>query len=253
WALLEDQLSVFHKMLRKVVYRSSETFIACSVKGKKYFESYNIPPGKIFISPLIIDNNVFSNNNSTHQSRPYDLLFSGRLIGSKNPGFFIQVAGELKKAYKNDIRLLVIGDGPLRDEIISEMDKEKLDYHYPGFVSQEELPFYYGSAKLLLFPTSFDAWGVVANEAQSAGTPVIVTPYAGCSDELILDNYNGFVVSLDVKLWVDKCSELLGNESLWKTFSERAKLTAGEFNADKAAAALIDACRSSIKIGGNEK
>ena len=59
---------------------------------------------------------------------------------------------------------------------------------FHGFAAQRELPDLYRSAKVFLFPTLADVWGVVANEACAAGLPVIVSPHAGVAGELVRDD-----------------------------------------------------------------
>ena len=81
--------------------------------------------------------------------------------------------------------------------------REFIEVGFSGFAKQEELPRLYKSAKLFLFPTKADVWGVVANEACAAGLPVMITPYAGAAGELIIDEKNGFIRELDADAWAD--------------------------------------------------
>lgn len=240
WQLLEDNLSVAHKLVRKIVYRFSAAFICCSQKGKKYLQSYKIDPHSIFISPLIIDLNKFSTNKDFHD-RQFDLLFSGRFVESKNPGFFIRVAEKLKQNNK-DIKVCMLGDGPMRDKLLDHLKSAGINFTYPGFVSQDDLPKYYSSSKVFLFPTSFDAWGVVAQEALASGTPVIITPYAGCSDELVINEQNGYVLPLEEGLWAEYTSRILDDEIKWQEFSENSKKIASLFDHFNAAKSFVDAC-----------
>src|SRR5947209_7444478 len=97
--------------------------------------------------------------------------------------------------------------------------QDRVDTHFHGFAKQNELPALYRSARLFLFPTHADVWGVVANEACAAGLPVIVSPHAGVAGELVLDGENGFVCALDVKLWTERAASLLTNQETWTRFS----------------------------------
>jgi len=49
-------------------------------------------------------------------------------------------------------------------------------------------------ADALIFPTHSDPWGLVVNEAMSCGLPVIATNVAGCTEDLVRDGWNGFVI-----------------------------------------------------------
>ena len=59
--------------------------------------------------------------------------------------------------------------------------------------SQEEMLEFYSSIDVLLVPSIQEAFGLVAQEAQSCGVPVIVFSETGCS-EIVKDSYSGFVV-----------------------------------------------------------
>lgn len=245
WEASERNLTFLHKLMRKVIYKMSHAFLACSLKGKAYFQSYKLKPDSIYISHYTIDNSAPDQSNTIYK-RNYDLMFSGQFAARKNPLFFIDVAKRLLQL-KPQLKVLILGDGPMKEIILNELNKANIDFDYPGYASQEELPVFYASAKLFLFPTAFDAWGVVANEALNAGTPVLVTPFAGCSEELVIDNHNGYVLALDEEKWIEKCYQLLTDEHKWKTFSENAKQTAARFTHQKAANELIAACEYALK------
>ncbi|HET9746797.1 MAG TPA: glycosyltransferase family 4 protein [Chitinophagaceae bacterium] len=240
WQLLEDSLSGVHKLVRKIVYRFSASFICCSQKGKKYLQSFNIDPRSIFISPLTIDLNKFSTNKNFH-TRQFDLLFSGRFVESKNPDFFIRVAEKLKQNNDN-IKVCLMGDGPMRNKLLDQLNSLGINFTFAGFISQEELPGYYSSSKVFLFPTSFDAWGVVAHEALASGTPVMISPYAGCSDELVINEHDGYVLPLEEDLWAEYAIRILNDEVRWQAFSENAKKIASLFDHIAAAKSFVDAC-----------
>jgi len=241
WALSEQHLSTVHRILRKIVYGRSAAFIACSEKGKAYYGSYGLRPESVFISHYTISNELFRNSRSFHE-RKYDLLFSGQFTERKNPLFFIKVAALLARK-KKDLQVLLLGDGPLKDTMFKALQDAGVSFDYGGYARQEELPAHYANCRLFLFPTQYDAWGVVANEASAAGTPVLTTPSAGCADELIVDGHNGYILPLEENAWAGKCLDLLHDEKKWTVFSSAAGALAQHFTHERAAAALIDAGR----------
>ena len=173
WEVQEKELNLssLHRLMRKIIYRRSKACIACSEKGKLYFQNYKVRPGSIFISHLTIYNERF-NEAGKVSDRKFHLLFSGRIVDAKNPLFFVEVAKTLKQTI-NDLKVLMIGNGPLREKMMDELTCAGIEVEYPGHISQERLPLYYASSKLFLFPTAYDAWGITANESLAAGTPVL--------------------------------------------------------------------------------
>jgi glycosyltransferase involved in cell wall biosynthesis len=243
--LSESFLTWKHRLARKFVYEFSSAFIGASEGSENLYMSYGIPENKIFRSPLCIDNKRFGRYLGAEKK--YDVMFSGQFIEGKMPFFFLEVVKKLKE-YKRDLKVLLIGLGPLEDKILKELNQNKINYDFPGFIQQENLPKYYASSKLLLFPTQSDPWGIVANEASAVGTPVITCDNAGAANDLIINKVNGFVLPLDSDLWAKKILELLNDKNLYDRMSKIAIKKVQEYNFGVAAKAFIKACEKSLRV-----
>ncbi len=241
WVESEKGLSLVHKLLRKLVFKTSNSFIGASKNSLKLYRSYGLENRKLFQSHLCIDNARF-NNNKKFSDRQYDLMFSGQFIERKIPLFFADVAIQVSKSIK-DLKVLILGDGTLKDELLIKLSHNNINYHYGGFISQESLPKYYAMAKLFLFTTRIDPWGVVVNEAMASGTPVLTTPYAGVINDLLIDGANGFILKIDKDIWANKATAILKNTQLWEKLSSYAKESVKKFNFDIAVKGIIDACK----------
>ncbi len=55
----ESKLSVFHKLIRKLVYRTSDAFLGASDKTLELFKSYHVEKNKLFKSCLAFNNENF--------------------------------------------------------------------------------------------------------------------------------------------------------------------------------------------------
>jgi glycosyltransferase involved in cell wall biosynthesis len=251
WALTEQGLSPIHLMARRITYRFSPALIACSKKGKAYFESYGLGSDRIFISHYTIDNERF-NRQIAFSERKYDLMFSGQFVERKNPFFFIEVA-RLLKLKKPGLKVLLLGDGPLKATILQALRDSEIAFDYPGYARQEDLPEYYANTRVFLFPTASDAWGVVANESLAAGTPVIATPFAGCAEELVIHGKNGYILPLEASYWADNCLFLLEHRQEWEMFSRIAVETAGHFTHLRAATAIVAASEAAMQINSRQQ
>lgn len=239
WIESEKDLSILHKIIRKIVFSSSDAFIGASKNSLLLYESYGIKKCKLFQSHLCIDNKKFDNK-KLFKNRVYDVMFSGHLSEHKMPLFFYCIVEKLIEKIP-DLRVLILGTGPLEKELLLKLENLGVDFFYPGFVEQNELPMYYSDSKIFLFTTKIDAWGVVVNEAMASGTPVISTPYAGVIDDLLIDSYNGFILDADVNKWVSKIEDILSDEEKWQELSNNAKNKVQEFNFEIAAKGIIDA------------
>lgn len=232
WVKIEEPYSWLHKLIRRWIYPSAHAVIPVSQKGKQMFESYGVKEDRIFISHYAIDND--RSRDVWESSKPYHLMFSGQMIDRKMPFFFCDVASALKKEFPQ-LRVLILGDGVLKDAFIDRLQRDQIDFHYPGFVQPDELPKYYGAAQLFLFPTLSDSWGVVANDAMAAGTPVITCSNAGCSHELVLDEVCGWVRPLIVDEWLSVLKKCLVDNAYYTQIRQGAMQKVQDYHPKNAA------------------
>ena len=238
WLKSEEALTFIHIAVRKFVYHRSQAFIGPSRHTLELFRHFGCPEEALFQSHLCANNELFARFIQTEKQ--FDVVFSGQFIERKMPLFFAEVVKRLK-ANKPDLRVLLLGDGPLRFPLLEALTNAEVDFHFAGYVSQADLPAHYASAKLLLFPTLLDPWGVVANEACAVGVPVITSPNAGVAGDLIIDGYNGYVLETDAATWCRYAWKLLNDDTLRNEFSNRALHKVQEYNYDAAANGIIEA------------
>ncbi|TFW03376.1 glycosyltransferase [Oxalobacteraceae bacterium OM1] len=244
----EQGLSRIHRAVRRIVYARTAAFCPASVGGERHYEAYGITADRCFKSCLCIDNHAFTT--APQEAKTWDLMFSGRIEPVKNPMFALRVAAGAARRLGRPLRMLVAGAGSLEPEMrrAAADVRDVLDVHFHGYAAQRELPALYRASRLFLFPTLWDPWGVVANEACAAGLPVIVTPEAGVAGELVRDGENGYVRALDEVAWTDGIAAILADPLLEETFSRRSMSLVQEYTFDHAAQGLLDACR--FALGG---
>lgn len=235
----EAGIGYFRRFMRRLISLGSSAGVAAGISGKRLLISYGFKADKVHISRLCAGSSNF--NQIPFENRTYDVMFCGQFHERKLPYFFIEVCAEIKRR-KGCCRVLLIGNGPEREKMLNLLEFYQIDVTYPGFINAEILPNFYSQTKLLLFTTRLDAWGVVANEAMAAGTPVVTTPFAGVANDLVLDWETGRVLDLDVLCWADACLDLLSNPILWNAMSHSALAHVKSFTHASAAKSLIACC-----------
>jgi glycosyltransferase involved in cell wall biosynthesis len=246
WLGRDRGLSLLQKWARMLAYGVvPDAYLGASIQTLNMYRYYNknIDDKSLFISSLCADNDYFMKYlDSKSITKKYDIMFSGRIVASKNPLFFAEVAVKIKEKLGR-CRVLIIGDGDekLKTAMFQIFLKHGIDYDFPGFIKHNELPEYYSQSRMLLLPTSGDCWGVVINEAFISGVPVIATNMTAAAGEFVLDGRNGYILPLDSELWVEKIVSLLSDSKKLHQFSEAAKETAMGFNFEKAAEGIIHA------------
>jgi len=233
----EKSLGKMHRWVRKFVFRYTDAFIGASKKSLELYTSYDISNEKLFLSPLCINNEVYKQAKGIQKK--YDIIYSARFIDLKMPFFFIDVLKLISDSIP--CKVILIGSGELKEKMIKRLEELNIDYSYPGYIQQEQLPLIFGSAKILLFPTKSDTWGIVANEACAAGIPVITCENAGVANELIINGYNGYVLPLDEKIWAEHVIKVLSDVSMYKKLSDNAVISVRNLNYENAVAGILSA------------
>lgn len=245
----EQGLGRWHKTVRRMVYARSSAFLAASKGGTRLHQGYGIADDACFRSCLCVNNAAFAP--SAKIGREVDFLFCGRIEAVKNPVFAFEVALAAARKLGRRTSIMFVGAGPQEAELreLAARHAGQVEARFHGFMSHHELPRIYQAARLFLFPTSWDPWGVVANEACAAGLPVLVTPEAGVAGELVVHGHNGYVEALDVESWSANAARLLTQADEWNALSRNSLAMASEYTYASAASGVVDACRHAIGRG----
>lgn len=105
------------------------------------------------------------------------VLYVGRLARDKNVGTLLR-SFALLRADRDDARLLVVGDGPLRPDLERLAAELGLggSVTFRSFVPHQDLPAYYCGADVTVVPSDLlETFCMVALEAIACGCPVVVT------------------------------------------------------------------------------
>ena len=145
------------------------------------------------------------------------LLFVGRLVKEKDIDDLIQADKNLR-SWGYRYKLVIVGDGPMRREIETEIPHA----HLTGYRHGEELSKWFASADIFVFPSTTETFGNVIQEAFASGIPAVGVREGGVSD-LIEPGTTGFLAEPRCgRDFAEKIRLLLDNPSLRKTMGENA-------------------------------
>lgn len=82
-------------------------------------------------------------------------------------------------------RLILVGDGPLREQVNLACRSYEDVICLPGYAQYSQLPFWYGVSDVFVHPAPDEPWGVSVNEALACGLPVIAAEGVGAAAELL--------------------------------------------------------------------
>jgi glycosyltransferase involved in cell wall biosynthesis len=121
----------------------------------------------------------------------YVVSIVGRLAAQKGHRRFIEAASRVRRELPN-VRFLVVGDGPLRDEIERQVRAAGLDSTTRMTGRVEDARPLIARSDLVVFSSEFEGSPLVALESLAAGVPVVGTEGIGLSE--LLDRGAGVVV-----------------------------------------------------------
>ena len=126
--------------------------------------------------------------------RPPLIGYIGRLSGEKGVQHFARALPAILSD-RQDLRVLIGGDGQLKDSIVATLQEEGLTARValPGWISHDDLPNYLNQLRLLVLPSYTEGLPNIMLEAMACGTPVLATP-VGAIPDVIIDGETGFIM-----------------------------------------------------------
>lgn len=234
----KGEMSFPHRILRRFIVPRASFAICPSEGNRELVRFWGMAPQRTKLSPWVVPWDPPRTLNSFGERR-FDLLFSGRLVDLKNP-MFLEAVLRRAKARGKPLSIRIIGHGPLREAMEGPLREACSHVQFDGNLSQEQLAEAYSSARLLAFPTLLDAWGLVANEAIICGTPVIASPHAVSSSELVEKYGLGKVCPLDADTWCDAILDMLSSEAKWQGFMARRAEAMESFSLERAVSGFAE-------------
>ena len=158
--------------------------------------------GKIFVVHCGLDPADFAD--APNYSSARDFVCVGRLCEQKGQLLLIEAFRRLIDS-GTDARLILVGDGELREAIEALIQQQKLaaNVSVTGWLSNKDVCTAISTARSLILPSFAEGLPVVIMEAMALRRPVISTFVAGIP-ELVRDKENGWLIPAgDVEAIVD--------------------------------------------------
>ena len=142
----------------------------------------------------------------------------GRIAPEKNLAVLMR-AVESMQGVNPRVKLVMVGDGPLR----TELERQHPQVVFAGARTGEELAAYYASADVFLFPSITETFGNVTPEAMASGLAVLAYDYAAAG-RLIRSGHNGLLAAFDQTAdFVRLAAQLAGQPGLVAALRQQAR------------------------------
>ena len=250
------------QMTKRVLSGAARIFAVSNFTKNEIEKLFGIPPERIEVIYNAIDERFLHGHASEadreliaqrYQVNYPFLLYAGRISPHKNVVRMIEAFSALKTELERDqafpdLKLIIIGDDlsgnpDLRRTVVRSGVQN--DVRFLGFVPIEVLRIFYDSAKVFVFPSLYEGFGLPPLEAMAHGTPVVTSNVSSLPE--VVGNAAVLVNPENVFEIMRALHRVLVDHVLRDRMKERSYQQAGKFSWEKSVRRIVEAYR---QIGG---
>lgn len=159
---------------------------------------------------------------------PPTLLFIGRLVARKGPVWFVEhVLPDLAKRCPG-VRLVIIGDGPMRGALLRAAARIPDAVEWLGTVDEDDKWRHLAACDAVVMPNvpragDVEGFGLVALEAGAAGRPVFAADLEGLRDAVTPGRNGWRLPAGDARAWIDALAAALGDRTALRAQGRQAR------------------------------
>lgn len=167
-----------------------------------------------------IDTERYSKKTGRDRTENYVFINVARMSSVKNQILLLKA---FKLAYQKNkkIKLLLVGDGPMRSELEEFINKDGLHGVVKMVGRCNDVENQLKKADCFVLTSKYEGLPMSVLEAMSCGLPIVSTNVGGISD-VVVDNHNGFLCSGDERMISSKMLEIAGSKEKQKAFSKNS-------------------------------
>jgi len=203
----------------------------------KYIEDHYLISDKMKLVRLGVFRDNINKEPLKTESNTFTLGLMSWFVEKKGVSYLLEAINKLKKLGYNNIKLILAGDGPLKNDYLSIIDKNNLSdmVSFIGKIKGKQKEEFYNSIDAFILPSislknDQDGIPVVLMEAIAYSLPIISTDVSGIP-EICINNYNGFLIKeKNVKAIIDSITDLYKNDDKKLCFSTNSLLLSNEYD-----------------------
>ena len=166
------------------------------------------------------------------------IISVGRVAIEKSFDFLIKAMPKLIEKHPN-IKLMIVGDGPAREDIDKLIKEQKVEDNIimTGKAMWDDMPYYYAAADVFATASTSETQGLTIVEAMAANlVPICIDDEAWTAQ--ITDNISGIIFHNE-KEYIDDIIKVYEDKKLRNTLSVQTKERANEFGSDMYATRVL--------------
>jgi glycosyltransferase involved in cell wall biosynthesis len=228
WDEYMGRLGPLGFFLQRNAAQSADLIYANSrLTARRLVELLGVEPQRVIVLPLGVSVDAVA---PTPTSPRVDCIFVGRLLAHKHVDVFLRAL-----ALAPGVTGLIVGSGPEKSRLIALAGElgiaDRVSFESPA--SHEAVIDRLRGARLLVFPSTREGFGVAVLEANACGVPALVVQHPdNAALELVRDDVTGIICDLAPHPMAANIRAYLADPVLQARMSKAARVTAATYSWD---------------------
>ena len=211
---------------KKELWEYASAFVCVSEHVRQQALARGFPEEKLWVHPIGVDLNECNPSEQPHDKRI--VLFVGRLVEKKGCIHLVHAMARVQQSIP-DARLVILGDGPLRNELEREAAQCCKEVQFLGQQPHAEVKRWMQRSRILVAPSvrakNGDSEGLptVLCEAQAFGLPPITFVTSGVTEALPVTRHSGMPPEGDIAGLTQKIIQLIEDDDAWQMASDTGR------------------------------
>ena len=229
--------------------KHADHLIAISKVVRDETLQYGIPENKITIIYNGIDIDRFKVPDAKRSAIRKKLGFSdtdivvsyiGRVEVHKNVISALRAFMSIK-GHEKDLKLLVVGDGNVLDDVQAEAAPLKDRAKFMGMLKYDDVPQYYAASDIIVYPSLYEGLGNVILESMASGKPILASNVGGINEVFVKGT--GYLVEPTPTAIQERLEELISDEGLRQSMGKRGREAVGANSWRNVAKKTVEVCK----------
>jgi glycosyltransferase involved in cell wall biosynthesis len=181
------RMRMYPRRLLRLARKPRVGFIAVSEAVRQRAIKFGIPADKIAVNYIGVDTSKFVPGRTALAQRPLQVLFVGRLVEKKGCRHLIEAMSLVQREVPA-AQLVVVGDGPLRQDLENMAMRSGVQAMFRGARPSPDVKRALDASRILCLPSitagngDAEGFGLVLLEAQASGVPVVTSAQGGAME-----------------------------------------------------------------------
>jgi glycosyltransferase involved in cell wall biosynthesis len=240
-----------HFLLKHAINKSDKIITISSCSKRDIIRHYKVSDQKVEViyraaDPKFKERKIDEADREQLRKRyplPNNYILYVGLIGNRKNIYTILTVSDILKTKNVDIKFVLIGKAHYGFRNIKKAIEERRDrIVYLDDVTDEHLPYIYNEAKVFLFTSYYEGFGLPVLEAMQSGIPVVVSNTSSLPE--VVGNFGIMSDPNDAEGFANGILKLLQDQKLYFEYCEKSLIGSRKFN-------QFDIAKEHVKLFNN--